>query len=112
MTSGPSRWTPSLSSTVPSAKTWRNMQNCLPSSDRPMEIRLTSGSASVAARLTRGCGTIRPPAPPDAGADERPIDAPGAAGRVVGEGEGRGPYGNASAGWLDFVSVLPDPPLD
>ena len=42
-----------LKITVPSANTWRNMPNWLPSFDRPSVMRVTSGSASVAARLTR-----------------------------------------------------------
>src|SRR5436309_6915105 len=45
--------------TVPSAKSWRNMPNWLPSSERLSVIRVTIGSASVAGRDTRGRGTIR-----------------------------------------------------
>src|SRR4051794_1121856 len=57
--SRPTWWTPSLSMIVPSAKTWRNMPNWLPSSERLSVIRVMIGSASVAGRDTRGRGTIR-----------------------------------------------------
>jgi len=45
---------PFPSMTVPSAKIWRSIPNWVPLSDRPSEIRVTSGSASVTGLFTRG----------------------------------------------------------
>src|SRR5882724_8756276 len=45
--------------TVPSAKTWSSIPNWLPLSERPSEIRVTSGSASVIGLLIRGFGVTR-----------------------------------------------------
>src|SRR5258707_3988688 len=57
--SRPTWWTPSVSMTVPSAKTWRNMPNWWPSSERLSVTRVTIGSDSVNGRDTRGRGMIR-----------------------------------------------------
>src|SRR4051794_22138599 len=95
------RCVPSLSSTVPSAKTWRNMPNWVPSSERPSETRVTSGSDSVAALLTRGRGTIRGDGDGEVDVDAEDVGAPAPASNRSGEpkrvesdgGSGRGVVG-------------------
>ena len=81
-------WTPSESMTVPSAKTWRNMPNWLPSLERPSASRVRTGSADVTAELTcAGLGR-------DAAPSVRPRSArkEGDSGQPAAIGEGQAPW--------------------
>src|SRR5438067_13834303 len=95
---------------VPSAKTWRNMPNALPSLERPRASRVRTGSADVIAGLTRGLGVTRGAgpvladkggvsgSPPKVGSGARAVVAEAQGGTDPAGAPGPGLYGRR-AGW-------------